>query len=85
MHYQKMRNLMKRGELPKAWQKDAHEPQSLKDIKLRRGRPGKASSEAEAASDTASADTLVEGEASSVVVMPAPGRPLAEWLANAGA
>lgn len=81
VHYQKMRNLLKRDELPQAWRKDSHEPQSLQDIKLRRGRPGKAEVEVAAAP----AETLAESEEQPAIVMPGPGRPLAEWLANAGA
>lgn len=85
VHYQKMRNLLKRGELPETWKKDAHEPQSLKDIKLRRGRPGKASAEAaaEAAPVVSPADTIAEGEEQ--LELQGVGRPLVEWLANAGA
>lgn len=86
VHYQKMRNLLKRGELPEAWKKDAHEPQSLKDIKLRRGRPGKAEAAAEAVLVASPADTIAEGEEQlPLQLSEAAGRPLAEWLAQAGA
>jgi len=83
VHYQKMRNLLKRGELPEAWKKDAHEPQSLKDIKLRRGRPGKAEAVPVAEGAVSPADTIAEGEEQ--LELPGVGRPLVEWLAQTGA